>query len=493
VDNKPHVELEPLMHYSNSNMNYNDETNSTGRANSTLVESLISNTSVERPNKTKTQRNVVIALAVSLISGLVSGTLYGFGRYSRDLKDTLMLTQYQIERFGILLDTGNYIGHPITGLVYDRLGPRISCLSAAVIVFCAYGMIQLGVIRHITAHWIFDTSFFFVGLGSGLGYIAALGSTTKNFQSSRHFSLAIGIVASGYGLSSTIVGLSYHAVGLNRFFLLWAVLVAFGNLLGSCYLVVPNEDEEKTNEEEMDEEGANDSLQNNANEEVPSEAHRSEQIFAAEWNDWREKDFWLLFFAFAGCTGCGLFIINNISTMVQSIQGNDSFAAKLVVLLSLSNFSGRLLMGFLADLPRVSKMVMLASTALVMAAALFLSAMAQPDSASVCLIITVALIAAAYGGTWVLVVGILSDFFGNHNFGKNYGLIAMGPALSGMLFNTFSAWTYEKYTPIDSEVCLGKNCYYMSFLLTGSAAILSCMVSSLLECSRRQSSVLGNT
>jgi len=289
------------------------------------------------------------------------------------------------------------------------------------------------------------------------------------------------------------VGLSYHAVGLNHFFLLWAVLVAVGNLLGSCYLVVPNQEGEEISEEEgIGQEEANNSLQNNAGEEVLSADNEPEEIHSVKWNDWREKDFWLLFLAFAACSGCGLFIINNISTMVQSNQGSDSFAAKLVALLSLLNCCGRFLVGFLADLPRVCKVVLLGCTALVMAVALFLSAMAQPHSASVCLIITVAFIATAYGGAWVLVISTLSDFFGTYNIGKNVGLIAVGPGISGLLFNTFSAWIYEQHTPSDSNICVGKYCYYESFLLTGSAAVLSCIIFLLLKCSRCQSSIRSN-
>ena len=58
---------------------------------------------------------------------------------------------------------------------------------------------------------------------------------------------------------------------------------------------------------------------------------------------------------------------------------------------------------------------------------------------------TVACVATAYGGSWVLIVGILADLYGREHFGKDYGLIAMGPALSGMLFNSMSAIIYERH------------------------------------------------
>ena len=91
--------------------------------------------------------------------------------------------------------------------------------------------------------------------------------------------------------------------------------------------------------------------------------------------------------------------------------------------------------------------------------------------------IMVIMVAIAYGGSWVLIAAILPDlFFGTKkHFGKDYGLLAMGPALSGMLFNAVSARWYEQHTTSET-VCTGSNCYQSAFLLTGGAAMLGCLL-----------------
>ena len=130
---------------------------------------------------------------MSVLLGLVSGTLYGFGRYARALKQVLDISQVQVASFGIWLDCGNYIGHPLSGLIYDRHGARVACLLAALIVFSSYSTI------HFMVQWkqnqydddvisnvsivILKFAFAGVGFGSGLGYIAGLGSTTAHFLS----------------------------------------------------------------------------------------------------------------------------------------------------------------------------------------------------------------------------------------------------------------------------------------------------------------------
>ena len=166
-------------------------------------------------------------LILSVAIGLVSGSLYGFGRYSKDIRETLHLSQIQVQRFGILLDTGNYVGHPITGFAYDKLGPKLSCLSAAIIVFLSYGSIHFGLWNTSVPLWLVDIGFFGVGFGSGLGYIVGLGRATKDFYGTTMLGKAVGLVSSGYGLSSTLVGITYHIFGLKHFFLFWMLFVAF--------------------------------------------------------------------------------------------------------------------------------------------------------------------------------------------------------------------------------------------------------------------------
>ena len=520
-------------------------------------------------------RVIYLALAVSVLLGLVSGTLYGYGRYSRELKQALELSHFELQLMGILLDSGSYLGHPVAGYVFDHCGPRVACLFGAVVVFLAYGMIHLIVSSVIdvseSSFWL-GSDFFLVGFGNGMGYTAALGSTTKNFQATPHYrSLAIGVVSAGFGLCSTLVGLSYLALGgLDYFFLFWAILVAVVNLLGALVLgrteqsdgglaaatttttttnpggvrrrSDPVSQEGNQQQQQQPEDGflfrdtvthrsVNDSLRCNSLMMMAEDRHHRYSVInnnhnegavitvidpvpvtdldvdegAAitvidpvpvtvldvdddrltprhKWDAIRSVEFWMLFAVFAGCSGCGLFVINNVSTIVQSLGGHDSVAGQLVILFSICNCGGRIFVGYLADRPNMRKLDLFCMACLVMAWALFLSAVTSLEYALPVFFVTVTLIALAYGGIWVLIVGIVSDWYGILNFGKNYGVVAMGPALSGLILNSASAWMYEIHTDDKStqhqesqmsSVCWGTACYHGSFVLAGCVAILS--------------------
>ncbi len=422
---------------------------------------------------TPRSNRIWLTLVVAVCVGLVAGSLYGFGRYSRDLRDNLGISQMTVQRFGILLDTGNYIGHPLTGWIYDRFGPRRSCLAAAFIVFISYGSIHLGLSS--APIWMIDLGFFGVGFGSGLGYIAGLGSTTSAFASTPHLGRAVGMVAAGYGFSSTVVGITYHHTGLVYFFLLWAILVATMNMIGA--FVFSDKVDETCSQIEAGVHESSEEFTDDGNDierhHLLEDASESTSVscdteISGEWNSWKRVDFWLLFLSFACITGCGLMIINNISTMVQSIGGDDYLAGYLVVGLSICNVFGRILMGSLADHPKLDKLDLYRYSSLLMAVALTISAIG--GTSFVCLSITVALAAIAYGGSWVLIIGILADFYGKDDFGKDYGLIAMGPAISGMIFNSLSATLYESHATEVTGVCIGAACYRDAFFMTAASA-----------------------
>jgi len=504
-------------------------------------------------HRIRSRHRIPILLSIAVLIGLVSGTLYGFGRYSLALKEHLNIGQVQAQRFGILLDSGNYIGHPLTGYFYDRYGPRASCVGAALVVCFGYGAIALAVASTDDGNGINNNNnnnnndesndditngmimllcqigFFSVGFGSGLGYISGLGSVTKEFLGRPTLGRAVAGVATGYGLSSTLVGISFHRISdLHGFFLFWGVLVAVVNLGGAVVFAEEKEEgeEEIENDDFMGNEGGRNNgpsstsgvdaeipveqimqqQQHTPNMEIQSGAPRRQYyrprgffFFCTglqSWTTWQRFDFWILFGSFACVTGCGLFIINNLSTMVQSIGQPDSLAGSLLFLLSICNVAGRILMGSLADLPRVHKISLFQGVASVMLFGLLVSAASPFQEGeygqSVCLTVTVACVMTAYGGSWVLIVGILADLYGRDDFGKDYGLIAMGPAVSGLIFNSVSALVYEKHAAAngnDGGVCFGNDCYRGSFWMAATAALVGSLILCQMPRTTRSSSI----
>mmetsp|Transcript_9752 Transcript_9752/g.22960 ORF Transcript_9752/g.22960 Transcript_9752/m.22960 type:complete len:522 (+) Transcript_9752:1936-3501(+) len=462
-----------------------------------------------------TLRSALPTLITSILLGLVSGTAYGFGRYARTLKEVLGLSQSEVQALGVFMDCGNYVGHPLVGIIYDRKGPEVSCLLGALLAFVSYWKIRWTLLNNnedddlsdVGILWL-ELAFFGVGFSSGLGYISGLGEATKALlrltgSSSRYFGTGVGLVAAGCGLSSTLVGLSYqHSPSLPSFFLFWALIVPVVNI---CAAIMFQLKASKSSVERLAE-------ANGPREEVgplicsptleSTEAQSCQQTTMEEevvvdedsvalmetWDAWKKLEFWLLFASFSCASGCGLFVINNVSTIVQSMGGSDSLAGTLVIVLSISNVCGRILMGMLGDaaatsnstvLPRIR---LLQGVNLTMALAMFLAFLGGQQQ--VCVILFVVVVAVAYGSTWVLIVALTPKLFAKEHFGKSYGLLALGPAMAGLVFNQTSAKWYEQHA--SNNTCIGRECYEKAYAASMVVAVMGIMITGILHKLQRQ-------
>ena len=201
------------------------------------------------------------------------------------------------------------------------------------------------------------------------------------------------------------------------------------------------------------------------------------------WISWHRYDFWILFLAFALLTGAGLFVINNLSTIVQSTnrrttspQTNARMTGQLVYVLSFGNVSGRLLSGMLADHPVfVHQKIVLFRSACGLMTVGFGLCVVLPASIPVVTLLVI-LSAVAYGSAWVLIVGILTERYGRQHFGKDYGTIVMGPAVMGMVLNSISAAVYDSHASTDTGICFGVLCYRNSYLLTACGSCVAFLV-----------------
>ncbi|CAJ1955647.1 unnamed protein product [Cylindrotheca closterium] len=457
-----------------------------------------------------TLRSVLPTLIISILLGLVSGTAYGFGRYARTLKDILGLSQSQVQTLGIFMDCGNYVGHPLVGIIYDRKGPVVSCLLGALIAFVSYWEIRWTILNHDEqdlSHagilWL-KLAFFGVGFSSGLAYISGLGTTTKALlkltgPSSRYFGTVIGLVAASAGLSSTLVGISYqHSPNLQGFFLFWALIVPVVNIFGAIMFQIQeynNAPIERLTESDgpirevgpllcspaLESAEAQESQQVKIDEEVL--LNEDNNVLMEAWDSWQKLEFWLLFASFSCASGCGLLVINNLSTMVQSMGGSDSLAGTLVIVLSLSNVGGRLLMGMLGDAatpsnsPVLPRIRLLQGVNLTMALAMFLAFIFGQQQ--VCLILFVVIVALAYGSAWVLIVALTPKLFAKEHFGKSYGLLALGPAMSGLIFNQASAKWYDQHA--SNNTCIGRECYGTSYAGSMAVALIGVIITGILH------------
>ncbi|MDO9534497.1 MAG: MFS transporter [Bacillota bacterium] len=141
---------------------------------------------------------------------------------------------------------------------------------------------------------------------------------------------------------------------------------------------------------------------------------------------------WLMFFL---TTGCGVTIAAHLNNIMR-VQAGYEKGYIAVAIFAFCNAAGRIVWGLLSDrIGRVRTMTIVFSTLAITLACLM---MAQTP---LILILAVSILALSYGGLYSIFPSAAVSFFGESNFGLNYGLIFTGlgaagifPYLGGVLF-----------------------------------------------------------
>jgi len=228
-----------------------------------------------------------------------------------------------------------------------------------------------------------------------------------------------------------------------------------------------------------------------------------------ELNMWKmclTADFWLLFFCHFAVIGSGVTTLNNLSEIVISFENllekttieqadlpYAKYTVTFVALFSVFNTSGRLVVGMLSDYYR--HYLSRSSWLFIMAVMMAMSQLYFLFTNIPGMFVGIVLVGLAYGGTFALVPTLTSEFFGLKNFGANYGVVGIAPAIGSELLSVLIAgklndfFRKEHYITIISKGvsnkhCIGEICYRYTFIVTVIICALAILSSFLL--SRRQ-------
>jgi MFS family permease len=377
-----------------------------------------------------------------------------------------------------------------------------------------------------------------LGWASGIGYISALSTNAKNF-SAAHRGKVLGLISSGFGLSATLMSLIYvqgladksEDSRLPMFFALMGCLSATAYLMGVIFLrvyPVPELGKVVTLENYAPPvhtagETADTSLLSQHTENSTANVDWTERqvgLIEAAKHLFTNARFWEVYLPFFVGTGGGLFLINNLAAMQESLAGDKdknvvqmlvislavsmimNILAKksqmkcvqklftldhyllflfllLLLLLQLCNFSGRVIIGWLSDVLRIPREYYFSACLLVLSITFFASS-TFPFHHAEYLYITTAFAGFAYGGIWAVTPAMLSEMFGLKNFGKVFGLTATAPGLSSTLFNQVAGAVYSANTkPGDDNTCYGRDCHAGSLLFAAIMSLVAAVVSSI--------------
>ncbi|KAL4998703.1 putative transporter mch1 [Aspergillus recurvatus] len=205
---------------------------------------------------------------------------------------------------------------------------------------------------------------------------------------------------------------------------------------------------------------------------------------------------WWLALGFFLVTGPGEAYLNNLGTIVQALNTDvtaivDSHPAGLpsthVTIIALTSTIARLLTGSLSDVfaptaschfavdqetadpnhstkqrPTLSRLAFLIPSALLLSLGFLLLASPFPTHHPELSHLTTALVGLGYGSAFSLVPIIISVVWGVENFGTNWGIVAMFPAVGAAMWSVIYSHTYQGAadgSPTDDTQCHGWRCF----------------------------------
>jgi len=197
----------------------------------------------------------------------------------------------------------------------------------------------------------------------------------------------------------------------------------------------------------------------------------------------RKLEFWLYYVAYFCGGTIGLVYSNNLGQIAQSLGQSSSNAKSLVTLFSAFSFLGRLLSSA-PDFTR-KKLKYLTRTGwftislLPTPLAFFILAYSPKTNQTALLEVATALIGLSSGFVFAAAVSITSELFGRNSVGVNQNILITNIPIGSLFYGYMAGSVYDtnaslgrKSVVADSVVCVGRKCYFVTFLFWGCLSVL---------------------
>lgn len=197
----------------------------------------------------------------------------------------------------------------------------------------------------------------------------------------------------------------------------------------------------------------------------------------------RRLDFWLYYVAYFCGGTIGLVYSNNLGQIAESLGHSSS---TLVTLYSCFSFFGRLLSAapdYMRAKVYFARTWWLAIALVPTPAAFFLLAGSGSWTA---LHAGTALIGLSSGFIFAAAVSITSELFGPNSVGVNHNILISNIPIGSLVYGCLAALVYDAnassstLTSSDSVVCMGRDCYFLTFLWWGCISVVGVASSVLL-------------
>lgn len=368
----------------------------------------------------KSKNSPVAPIIGCLVIQLCVGILYLWSVFSSpiatafDWKDGVgMVASYMLFAFV----AGNLIG----GFLNDKKGPKFTVVLG--VIFFSVGVGATGLLTKSTISLIYFTYCVIGGLGSGFAYGACISCIQKWLPHRR--GLASGLAVSAFGLSTVIFTPvskwlmdKFTTDGIVNFqpvfFILAGVFFVLG-IIACLFVHLPSD--EYVNKLRPAASGAK-----------TINAEKNYTLGQAI----KTLPFWCIFLSIFFINGTWNLTVPLIKDLGMERGLSEAMAVFCVSFTGIPNAAGRLIMATLSDkIGRTLTMCILSIMTLI-------GAILMTFVGGIPYIITIALIAFAYGGPSALNAAITTDFFGPKYSGTNYGVVMLALGFSSVFFNMIS-------------------------------------------------------
>ncbi|RHY14193.1 hypothetical protein DYB32_010866, partial [Aphanomyces invadans] len=266
-----------------------------------------------------------IGVAVGTLILFSVGSAYVISAWNNEMKGMLGMTQVEIAAVGSCFTFGQF-NLIWVGIFYDHFGARYSFVVSAVCLATFYWTAAWLTTALSAPHWFMAVCFAAIGFSHAFPTLSAI-AATEGLYGEAHRGKIMGLLAGSYSGGGAAFSLIYHTwfehhVGNYFTFMGWelSVLCVLGVIFiqpsssRQDYIAIDNESSLETSVKERD---------------------------ITLWPLVQTAEFWHLVVVVLVGVGCPLFVMNNLSFLVESNGGDVTHVPTLVLLFSLFNLVGR--------------------------------------------------------------------------------------------------------------------------------------------------------
>ncbi|KAM3079577.1 putative monocarboxylate transporter mch1 [Clarireedia jacksonii] len=458
-----------------------------------------------------------ISYASAILSCLCAGSITAYSLYGHLFQSRLHYTQLQVNIVIIAAELALYLPVPLFGYLCDRVGP-------APLSFASGAMFGIGY-----------TLAAFTYRSGAKDVEGAVTACAKNFGKSKYRGLALACPIAAFGLSgmwqsqvaSRILyerrgGGERGDVDVFKFFVFLALTLFVVGCIGTVFLKIVDEDELiEEAVEELERSGllgegegfgrgyGTLGREDDVSDDSDEEARKKTWLLNAETRRFlKDNTMWWLATGFFFVSGPGESFITNLGTIIGTLHPpsihNPTSAATHVSVVALTSTIARIIFGTLTDVlapvpqihhlgsiqnslaslpPRSNRITISRVTFLIFSAILILlgdvilaSGAIQNHASRFWIVST--FIGSGYGALFSLTPLIVTVIWGVENFGTNWGIVAMVPALGATFWGVVYSQVYQRVAASESlgrdVLCYGQRCYEGTFWAMAASVAVGC-------------------